>query len=196
MDILRLISGEGGRLIVAGGVIGLAASVATAQLLKSLLYEVKPQDPAMYAVATFLLVPVALAATLIPARAAMKVEPTVALRYEYAHIILHDRVAAREPVLFLEPVEDPLRRMPLLDWSLLVVTQNGINDAQPWPQLGTLDRPLALVAGRNRVLQHLPYCLSRKPKLPGYRPLTLALNSNRSPYRSINLHLEHPSGVP
>jgi hypothetical protein len=82
VDILRLISGEGVRLIVAGGVIGLAASVATAQLLKSLLYEVKPHDPAMYAVATFLLVLVALAATLIPARAAMKVEPTVALRYE------------------------------------------------------------------------------------------------------------------
>jgi len=82
VDILRLISGEGVRLIVAGGVIGLAASVATAQLLKSLLYEVKPYDPAMYAVATFLLVLVALAATLIPARAAMKVEPTVALRYE------------------------------------------------------------------------------------------------------------------
>lgn len=82
VDILRLISSEGVRLIVAGGVIGLASSAATAQLLKSLLYEVKPDDPAMYAVATFLLVLVALAATLIPARAAMKVEPTVALRYE------------------------------------------------------------------------------------------------------------------
>jgi predicted permease len=52
MDILRLISGEGMRLIVAGGVIGLATSAATAQLLKSLLYEVKPHDPAMYTVAT------------------------------------------------------------------------------------------------------------------------------------------------
>lgn len=82
VDILRLISGEGVRLIVAGGVIGLTASLATAQLLKNLLYEVKPHDPAIYAVATFLLVLVALAATLIPARAAMKVEPTVALRYE------------------------------------------------------------------------------------------------------------------
>jgi putative ABC transport system permease protein len=81
-DILRLISGDGVRLIVAGVVIGLTASVSTAQLLKSLLYEVKPYDPAIYVVATFLLVLVALAATLIPARAAMKVEPTVALRYE------------------------------------------------------------------------------------------------------------------
>ena len=82
LDILRLISGEGVRLIVAGGAIGLAASVATAQLFKSLLYEVTPHDPVMYAVAIFLLVLVALAATLIPAWAAMKVEPTVALRYE------------------------------------------------------------------------------------------------------------------
>jgi putative ABC transport system permease protein len=82
LNILRLISGEGVRLIVAGGAIGLATSVATAQLLKSLLYEVKPHDPAMYTVDTVLLVLVALAATLIPARAAMKVEPTVALRYE------------------------------------------------------------------------------------------------------------------
>ena len=82
MDILRLISGEGVRLIVAGGVIGLVTSIATAQLLESLLYEVKPHDPAMYTVATVLLVLVALSATLIPARAAMKVEPTAALRYE------------------------------------------------------------------------------------------------------------------
>jgi predicted permease len=82
LDILRLISSEGVRLIVAGGAIGLAASIAMAQLLKSLLYEVKPHDPAMYSVAMVLLVLVALAATFIPARAAMKVEPTVALRYE------------------------------------------------------------------------------------------------------------------
>jgi hypothetical protein len=99
-------------------------------------------------------------------------------------------------VLFLKPLEDPLRRMPLLGWSLLVVVQNGVNEAQPWPQLRTLDRLLSLVAGRHRVLQHLSYCLSREPKLSGYRPLTLALNTNRSSYTSIDLHLEHHSGVP
>jgi len=86
--------------------------------------------------------------------------------------------------------------MSLLEWSLLVVVQDGVYDAQPWPQLRPLDRLLSLVAWRHRVLQHLPYCISRKPKLPGYRPLTLALDSNRSPYTSVNLHLEHPSGVP
>jgi putative ABC transport system permease protein len=81
-DILRLIAGEGVRLIVVGGVLGLGAAVASAQLLKSLLFNVAPNDPLTYAAVALLLGLVALAATLIPARAAMKVDPLVALRYE------------------------------------------------------------------------------------------------------------------
>jgi ABC-type antimicrobial peptide transport system permease subunit len=82
MNILRLIAGEGVRLIVVGGMLGLGAALATGQLLKSLLYNVGPRDPVTYVAVVFLLTLVALAATLIPARAAMKVEPLVALRYE------------------------------------------------------------------------------------------------------------------
>jgi predicted permease len=82
LDILRLIAGEGVRLIALGGVLGLGAALATAQLLKSLLFNVGPRDPGSYAAVALLLGLVALAATLIPARAAMKVEPVVALRYE------------------------------------------------------------------------------------------------------------------
>jgi ABC-type antimicrobial peptide transport system permease subunit len=82
LDVLRLIAGEGVRLIVLGGVLGAGAALATAQLLKSMLFNVGPRDPASYAVVAVLLGLVALAATLIPARAAMKVEPVVALRYE------------------------------------------------------------------------------------------------------------------
>jgi ABC-type lipoprotein release transport system permease subunit len=82
VDILRLIVGEGARLILLGGVLGLGAALAAAQGLKSLLFNVGPHDPATYAAVALLLALVALAATLIPARAAMKVEPVVALRYE------------------------------------------------------------------------------------------------------------------
>jgi ABC-type antimicrobial peptide transport system permease subunit len=82
VDILRLIVGEGVRLIVLGGVVGLGAALATAQLLKSLLFNVGPRDPATFAAVAMLLGLVALAATLVPARAAMRVEPVVALRYE------------------------------------------------------------------------------------------------------------------
>jgi hypothetical protein len=82
MDILRLIAAEGVRLIVLGGVLGMCAALSTAQLIRSLLYNVGPREPAAYIASVLLLVLVALAATLIPARAAMKVEPVVALRYE------------------------------------------------------------------------------------------------------------------
>jgi putative ABC transport system permease protein len=82
LDILRLIAGEGVHLILLGGILGLGAALAAAQLLKSLLFNVGPHDPLAYMAVTLLLATVALAATLIPARAAMKVEPAVALRYE------------------------------------------------------------------------------------------------------------------
>jgi putative ABC transport system permease protein len=82
MNILRLIVSEGVRLIAIGGVLGIGAALATAQLLKSLLFQVGARDPASFAVVAALLAIVALAATLIPACAAMKVEPVVALRYE------------------------------------------------------------------------------------------------------------------
>jgi ABC-type antimicrobial peptide transport system permease subunit len=82
LNILRLIAGEGVRLIALGGVVGLGASLAAAQLLKSLLFGVGPRDPAAFAGVALLLGLVALSATLVPARAAMRVEPVVALRYE------------------------------------------------------------------------------------------------------------------
>ena len=82
LDILRLIAGEGVRLIVLGGLVGLAAALSLAQLIKALLFGVGPHDPAAFMGVVALLALVALAATLIPARAAMRVEPVEALRYE------------------------------------------------------------------------------------------------------------------
>jgi predicted permease len=82
MNILRLIAGEGVRLIALGGAVGLVGALSTAQLLKSLLFHVAPRDPATYAAVAVLLGIVALVATLLPSRAATKVEPVVALRYE------------------------------------------------------------------------------------------------------------------
>jgi putative ABC transport system permease protein len=81
-DILRLIAREGIRLLVIGGAIGVCASLALTQLLKSLLFDIGPRDPSTLMAVTLLLALVALAATLIPARAAMHVDPMVALRNE------------------------------------------------------------------------------------------------------------------
>jgi len=81
-DILRLVAWEGVRLIVLGGALGLAAAVATSQLLKSLLFSIGPHDPATFAAVALLLVLVALEAILVPARAAARVDPAIALRCE------------------------------------------------------------------------------------------------------------------
>ena len=82
LDILRLVAGEGVPMIMLGGAIGLGAAVAASQLLRSMLFNVGPHDMGTYATAVLLLALVALAATLIPARTAMRVEPVAALREE------------------------------------------------------------------------------------------------------------------
>jgi putative ABC transport system permease protein len=80
--ILRLIVSEGVRLIVLGGALGLAGALLSTRLLKSLLFRISPHDPLTYIGVALILSLVALAATLIPARAAMRVEPMEALRNE------------------------------------------------------------------------------------------------------------------
>ena len=82
LDVLRLIISEGIRLILLGELVGLGASLATAQLLKSLLFNVGPRDPMSYLAVVLLLALVALTATLIPARRAALVDPMQALRTE------------------------------------------------------------------------------------------------------------------
>jgi ABC-type antimicrobial peptide transport system permease subunit len=66
----------------AGIAIGIAGALALTRLLGSLLYGVRPTDPTTIGEVVVLLAGVAVAASLIPAWRAMKVDPMVALRYE------------------------------------------------------------------------------------------------------------------
>ena len=79
-DILRLVFRNAMLTTVAGIVIGLAAAFGLTRLLQSLLYQVTATDPLVFAVIPILLLAVAVVATYIPARRAMKVDPVTALR--------------------------------------------------------------------------------------------------------------------
>jgi predicted permease len=80
--VLRLIVGEGARLAALGVAVGIAASFAITRLLSSLLFGVSATDPITFAGVAVLLCLVALLASYIPARRAMRLDPSAALRYE------------------------------------------------------------------------------------------------------------------
>ena len=79
-DVLALIVGQGAKLAVTGTALGLTGAVILTRWLRTLLYGVSATDPATFAVIALLLLSVALAACLIPARRATKVDPMIALR--------------------------------------------------------------------------------------------------------------------
>jgi len=81
-EIFRLVVGGGMKLAALGLAIGLALSFVLTQALTSLLYGVKPSDPATYLFVTVILAGVSLLACYLPARRSTRVDPMVALRYE------------------------------------------------------------------------------------------------------------------
>jgi putative ABC transport system permease protein len=80
--VLRLILGHGVKMALIGIAAGIAASFALTRLMAKLLFGVSAYDPLTFAGVACLLILVALAASYIPARRAMRVDPTIALRYE------------------------------------------------------------------------------------------------------------------
>jgi predicted permease len=81
-DVLRLILGQGMWLTGIGIVLGVLASLGVARLMSSLLFGVSAGDPLTYIVVVVILASVALLASYLPARRAMRIDPMVALRYE------------------------------------------------------------------------------------------------------------------
>jgi putative ABC transport system permease protein len=81
-NVLRLVLGEGVGLLALATALGLAGALALTRLLQSLLYKVSPTDPGTFAAVVLFLGSVAVAACLVPARRAMRIDPAVALRDE------------------------------------------------------------------------------------------------------------------
>jgi len=81
-DVLKMVIRQGLTLTLIGVGVGLFLAYWLTKLMKDLLFEVKPADPATFAVIAGLLILVAIVACWIPARRATKVDPMVALRCE------------------------------------------------------------------------------------------------------------------
>jgi putative ABC transport system permease protein len=81
-DVRKMVVLQNMWLAVIGVAAGLAAALGLSRLIASLLYEVKPWDPAAILSVAVVLIAIALLATYVPARRASQVDPIIALRYE------------------------------------------------------------------------------------------------------------------
>jgi ABC-type antimicrobial peptide transport system permease subunit len=79
-DVLAIAFREIGWIGLAAAAAGSIASAWMTRALKSLLFEVAPMDPLVFAGAAFALFAVALAACIVPARKAARVDPVTVLR--------------------------------------------------------------------------------------------------------------------
>jgi len=81
-EVLRMVLRQGLGQALAGGAAGIAGALLLSRFMAKMLYGVKATDPATFGGVAVVLGLAALAAMLIPARRATRIEPTVALRHE------------------------------------------------------------------------------------------------------------------
>jgi ABC-type antimicrobial peptide transport system permease subunit len=78
--VRRQVVSQGTRVVLVGVAIGIVAAFASTRLMNTLLFNVKPADPVVFAGMSLLIVCVGMAASYMPARRASLVHPTEALR--------------------------------------------------------------------------------------------------------------------
>jgi ABC-type antimicrobial peptide transport system permease subunit len=80
--VLRLVAASGGRVVGAGAVVGLVLSIFAGRLLASMLFGVRPLDPATFTAVGIVLAITAIVSIAAPAWRAARIDPALALRGE------------------------------------------------------------------------------------------------------------------
>jgi len=81
-QLLGLVVRAGLRVVAVGAAVGVLAAIALTRTIRSMLVDVTANDPLTYAVALVILLMIALAAIVVPARRATRMDPIAALRAE------------------------------------------------------------------------------------------------------------------
>jgi predicted permease len=82
VEVLRLVLVKTAVLLVFGSLVGLALALAVGQVISSIVYEAQPRDPLVMVSVWFAIALLGLFASWAPARQAMRVDPTIALRHQ------------------------------------------------------------------------------------------------------------------
>src|SRR5207302_4942761 len=108
------------------------------------------------------------------------------------HVVFHNGDPASVAVFVAKPLEEPLRGVPLLPRSTLILQQDLVDDPGERVELRTRRRPAPPVSGRHRKRQHLRYRPRINPITPRRFPPAQTLDLNRITNLSIELHALHP----
>ena len=79
-DVVRLIFRQGALQLGIGLALGMALAAGVAQFMQVILFDVQPRDPGIFAAVVIVLAAAGMAASLVPAKRATRVDPLVALR--------------------------------------------------------------------------------------------------------------------
>ena len=82
MQIVRMVVVQNLRVVAVGLGLGVLAAVPATRLLRGLLFQVEPNDPATFAGIGAMLAAVAIVASYLPARRGTEVDPVVSLKAE------------------------------------------------------------------------------------------------------------------